>query len=82
MAFEPFQLTEEDRRAIQAAIAEVDAQQAAVDRQLTPAQRVQKAFSMGRMVRHIAIHRLQLQQPELSKAEAQRLFLKHYYSGS
>jgi hypothetical protein len=77
---ETFELTPEDSIAIRAAIAEVDLQQAEIDCRLTPAQRVRKAMSLSKMMRRIAIYRLRQENPELSEAEAQRIFLERYYS--
>jgi len=80
VSIEQFELTEEERIAIHAAMAEVDLQQAEIDRRLTVAQRVYKAFSISEMMRRIGIFRLRQENPELSEAEAQRIFLQRYYS--
>jgi hypothetical protein len=64
---------EDTRRLIAGAIAELDLEQIAVTRRLTPAQRFQEGFSMIRLAEQVGAYRLRLRQPELSQAEALRI---------
>ena len=64
---------EEIRRIIAGAIAELDLEQIAVTRRLTPAQRFQEGLSMIRLAEQVGAYRLRLRRPELSEAEALRI---------
>jgi len=57
---------------IAGAVAEVDPQQIAIFRRLTPAQRVQQAVSMIDLAEQVAAYRLRQRHPELSEIEALR----------
>ncbi len=57
---------------IAGAVAEVDPQQVAILRRLTPAQRVQQAVSMIDLAEQVAAYRLRQRHPELSEIEALR----------
>lgn len=59
---------------ISGAVAEVDPQQIAIFRRLTPAQRVQQAVSMIELAEQVAVYRLRQQHPELSEIEALRIY--------
>jgi hypothetical protein len=67
---EPFVLTDEVRRAIAGAIAEIDLEQMRILRTLTPAQRVRQAISMMEAAEQVAAYRLRVREPELSAHEA------------
>ena len=58
---------------IAGAAAEIDPQQMAIVRRLTPAQRFEQMQSMIDLVEGIAAYRLRQRQPELSEAEALRI---------
>jgi len=58
---------------IAGAVAEIDPQQMAIVRRLTPAQRFEQMQSMIDLVEGIAAYRLRQHQPELSEAEALRI---------
>lgn len=58
---------------IPGAVAEVDPQQIAILRTLTPAQRFQQMLSMIDLVEGIAAYRLRQRQPELTDADALRI---------
>jgi hypothetical protein len=75
-----FELTDEDRRAIRAALARIDPKQAEIDRNLTMAESFAKGFAIVEAVRQYNIYWMQQEHPELSEAEAQRLFLARYYA--
>jgi hypothetical protein len=64
---------EDTCRLIAGAIAELDLEQIAVTRRLTPAQRFQEGLSMLRLAEQVGAYRLRLRKPELSEAEALRL---------
>ena len=64
---------EDTRQLIAGAIAELDLQQIAVTRRLTPAQRFQEGLSMIRLAEQVGAYRLRLRRPELSQAEALRI---------
>lgn len=72
-ANEPLVVTDKMRRQIAAAVAEIDLQQMAYLRQLTPAERVQRAASMIDAAERVGVYRLRQRQPELSKDEAYRI---------
>lgn len=57
---------------IAGAVAEVDPQQIAIFRRLTPAQRVEQAASMIELAEQVAAYRLRQRHPELSELEALR----------
>jgi len=61
------------KQLIAGAVAEIDREQLAITRRLTPAQRFQKAISMIRIAEQVATYRLRLRQPHLSESEARRL---------
>jgi hypothetical protein len=65
--------TEDTRRIIAGAIAELDLEQIAVTRRLTPAQRFQEGLSMIRLAEQVGAYRLRLRRPELSEAETLRI---------
>jgi hypothetical protein len=58
---------------IAGAVAEIDPQQMAIVRRLTPAQRFEQMQSMIDLVEGIAAYRLRQRQPELGEAEALRI---------
>ena len=58
---------------IAGAVAEVDPQQIAIFRRLTPAQRVQQAVSMIELAEQVAVYRLRQRHPEMSEIEALRV---------
>jgi hypothetical protein len=61
------------RQLIAGACAELDLEQIAVTRRLTPAQRFRQGFSMLRLAEQVGAYRLRLRRPELSEAEALRI---------
>ena len=61
------------KQLITGAVAEVDLQQIAITRRLTPAERIQQMLSMIELVEGIAAYRLRQRRPELSEAEASRI---------
>jgi hypothetical protein len=69
----PFVLTDNDRKAIAWAFAEIDMEQVKILRTKTPAQRAQQAVSMINAAEQVAAYRLRLREPELSEAEALRI---------
>ena len=75
MSEQPSQAREQEgtRRLIAGAIAELDLDQIAVTRRLTPAQRFQEGFSMIRLAEQVGAYRLRLRRPELSQDEALRI---------
>jgi hypothetical protein len=60
-------------RLIAGAVAEVDPAQIAISRRLTPAQRVQQALSLTKMVEQVTVQQLCQQHPDLSAQDAQWL---------
>jgi DNA-binding MurR/RpiR family transcriptional regulator len=66
-------VTDKMRRQIAAAVAEIDLQQMAYLRQLTPAERVQRAASMIDAAERVGVYRLRQRQPELSEGEAYQI---------
>jgi hypothetical protein len=58
---------------IAGAVAEIDLQQIAITRRLTPAQRFQEGVSMIRLAEQVGAYRLRKRRPELSQAEALRI---------
>ncbi len=66
-------LDERLQRLIAGAVAEVDPQQIAVSRRLTPAQRFQQGRSMVELVERVAAFRLCQRQPHLSENQARRI---------
>ena len=69
----PLVVTEQMRREIAGAVAEIDLVQMEILRRMTPAQRVQMAASMIADVERVAVYRLRQREPELSEAEAYRI---------
>ena len=63
---------------IPGAVAEVDPQQIAILRTLTPAQRFQQMLSMIELVEGVAAHRLRQRRPELTEADALRVVRTRY----
>lgn len=63
-------LTEQQKREIAGAVAEVDDAQIAIWRKMPPARRVQLALSMIHAGERVGTYRLRLRRPELSQAEA------------
>jgi hypothetical protein len=57
---------------IAGAVAEVDPQQIAIFRRLTPAQRFEQAVSMIELAEQVAVYRLRQRHPELNEIEALR----------
>lgn len=64
---------ESTRRLIAGAIAELDLEQIAVTRRLTPAQRFQEGLSMIHLAEQVGAYRLRQRRPGLSEAEALRI---------
>jgi hypothetical protein len=69
----PFVLTDEVRKAIAGAIAEIDLEQIRILRTKTIAERVQMAASMIDATEQVGAYRLRLREPELSEEEALRI---------
>jgi hypothetical protein len=69
----PFVLTDEVRKAIAGAIAEVDREQIRLLRTKTIAERVQMAASMIEATEQVGVYRLRQREPELSEEEALRI---------
>ncbi len=69
----PLVVTEEMRREIAGAVAEIDLAQLEILRRMTPGQRVRMAASMIADGERVAVYRLCQREPELSKAEAYRI---------
>lgn len=69
----PLVVTEQMRREIAGAVAEIDLAQMEILRRMTPAQRVQMAASMIADVERVAVYRLRQREPELNEAEAYRI---------
>jgi hypothetical protein len=69
----PFVLTDEVRRAIAGAIAEIDREQIRILRTKTLAQRVQQAASLIEAAEQVSAYRLRQREPELSEEEALRI---------
>lgn len=67
------ELTDEVRKAIAGAIAEIDREQIRVLRTLTLPERVQQAASMIDGAERVSAYRLRLREPELSEEEALRI---------
>jgi hypothetical protein len=70
---EQYVLTDEDRKAIAGAVAEIDIEQANIVRKLTPAQRFQQVMSMINATERATAYRLRQREPELSEIEALRI---------
>lgn len=66
-------LDEHLQRLIAGAVAEVDPEQMAVSRRLTPAQQYQQGRSMTELAERVATYRLRQRQPKLSEEEARRV---------
>lgn len=66
-------LTNEMRREIAGAVAEIDLAQVAIARKLTPAERVQQAVSMIEAAEQVSVYRLRQREPHLSEEEAYRI---------
>ena len=66
-------LDSKTRQLIHGAVTEVDPQQIANTRRLTPAQRFQEATSMIRLAEQVSAYRLRLRQPHLTEEEALRI---------
>ena len=69
----PLVVTEEMRREIASAVAEIDLAQLEILRRMTPAQRVRMAASMIADGERVAVYRLRQREPELSEDEAYRI---------
>lgn len=69
----PLVVTEEMRREIAGAVAEIDLTQMEMLRRMTPAQRVRMAASMIADVERVAVHRLRQREPQVSEEEAYRI---------
>ncbi len=70
---EPFVITDEIRREITGALAEIDLAQMAIVSKMTPAERVSMALSMIEAAEDAGVVQLRRRQPELSEAEAYRI---------
>jgi hypothetical protein len=81
---ELFAITDEVRRQIAGAVAEIDLTQMAITSRMTPAERVQIAASMIDACERVGVHRLRQREPELNEDEALRIvrggLLYHYIS--
>lgn len=66
-------LNDQVRAAIRGAIAEIDLEQVAISKKLTPADRAFQAASMIEAAEDVAVHRLQLRHPDVTKDEAYRI---------
>ncbi|NOX61406.1 MAG: hypothetical protein GXP42_05600 [Chloroflexi bacterium] len=66
-------LNDELRKIIAGAVAEIDHEQIAITRRLTPAQRVQQMFSMIELVESIAVFRLRQRMPHIGESDALRM---------
>jgi hypothetical protein len=66
-------LDEKLQRLIAGAVAEVDPEQIAASKHLTPAQRFQQASSMIRLAEQVATYRLRQRQPHLNEEKARRI---------
>ncbi|MBK8050375.1 MAG: hypothetical protein IPK16_26685 [Anaerolineales bacterium] len=66
----PFVVTDKMRRQIAGAVAEVDLQQMAFLRSMTPAERAAQFASMNDAVEKVAVFRLRQREPELDEARA------------
>lgn len=73
-------LSPEEKQAIRVAVQEVDPRQIAIQRKLTPAQRVQMGLSMSDAAIRATMYRMRQPHPEMSEAEAQREVLRRYYA--
>ena len=73
-------LSPEEKKAIRAAVKEVDPRQIAIQRKFTPAQRVQMGLSMSDAAIRATTYRMQQRHPEMTVAEAQREVLRRYYA--
>lgn len=69
---------EKTSKQIANAVAEVDAAQMDITRQLTPSQRFQQMLSMIDFAESVAAYRLRLRRPELSQAEALRIIRRRH----
>jgi hypothetical protein len=69
----PLVVTEQMRREIAGAVAEIDLAQMEILRRMTPAERVHMAASMIADVERVAVFRLRQRESELSEAEAYRI---------
>ncbi|MCL4827122.1 MAG: hypothetical protein KJZ95_07130 [Caldilinea sp.] len=69
----PLVVTEEMRREIAGAVAEIDLAQMETLRRMTPAQRVRMAAAMIADVERVAVYRLRQREPALSEEEAYRI---------
>ncbi|GIK74191.1 MAG: hypothetical protein BroJett021_31790 [Chloroflexota bacterium] len=69
----PLVVTEEMRREIAGAVAEIDLTQMEMLRRMTPAQRVRMAASMIADVERVAVYRLRQREPQVSEEEAYRI---------
>jgi hypothetical protein len=79
MYHKPIVLTDEDLRIIREIAKDIDLEQAAISRRLTSDQRVRKVLSMSKLVRRMGVQRLLKKHPELTEAEAHRMWLARYY---
>jgi len=66
-------LDEQLQKLIAGAIAEVDQNQIAISRRLTPAQQFRQGISMTRLAEQVASYRLLQRQPHLSPKESRRI---------
>jgi hypothetical protein len=66
-------LDEKLQRLIAGAVAEVDPEQIAISKHLTPAQRFQQGNSMIRLAERVATYRLRQRQPDVDEVEARRI---------
>jgi hypothetical protein len=78
----PVEVTDEMRKEISGAIAEIDLAQMALIRKLTVAERVAMGADMIAAAERVGVYRLRQRQPELSEDEAYRIVrggLVNYY---
>jgi len=67
---EPIVVDKRMERMIAGAVAEVDREQIAIYRKMTPAQRCRQAISMIKCCEKVAVYRLQQEKPDLGETEA------------
>ncbi len=75
-------VTNRMRRQIAGAVAEIDLEQMAIVREMTPAERAQQAASLIDAAERVGVYRLMQREPSLSEDEAYRIIrggLANYY---
>lgn len=73
MQADPLVITEQMRRQIAGAVAEIDLAQMAYVRRMTPAERVRRAADMIEAAEQVGVYRLRQRRPELSEDDALRI---------